>query len=135
MKLLAGFYVVCAFIDWLTFYMGRVALTRGDLICYDRNVVLVNSNLGALYMLFLSLVYYSYAMFMWFTFYQIPKKFGQVTRFTVDDVGFALGNESTMHILENEENLKTVVRELEHDRQFTKRQLTKIRLGSESTSK
>ncbi len=50
----------------------------------------------------------------------MPKKYGVVTRRTVDDVDM-LGLDST-YMYENEENLKTVVRELEHDRRFTKQQ-------------
>jgi len=87
MKLLAAFYLVCTLMDWFTWLMGRLAINRLALICYDKNVVLVNSNLGGFYMLFLSLEYYMYALFMWYIFYQIPKRCGQVSHLTVDHVG------------------------------------------------
>lgn len=74
MKLLAGFYVLCTFIDWLTFFWGRRVIGENDLLCYNGNTILVNSNTGGMYMIFYSAVEYMYAMFMWYTFYQVPKK-------------------------------------------------------------
>ena len=69
MKLLAGFYALCAFIDWFIYYMGRMSLAGNHTICYDETVLLVNSNLGALYMLGLSIIYYLYALVMWYIFF------------------------------------------------------------------
>jgi len=84
MQLLAGFYFICTFIDWFIYYMGRISLAQDHMICYNSNILLVNSNLGALYMFGLSLIYYTYAIVMWYIFYRIPVRFGQVSAFNVD---------------------------------------------------
>ena len=119
MKILAGFYAVCTCIDWLMFLGGKKSITNNDLLCYEKTILLVNSNLGGLYMLSFAVSVYIYAMFMWFTFYHIPKRFGVVSRRNVDDVGGMIPGCDSSIILD-EENLKTVVRELEHDRRFVK---------------
>ena len=70
-------------------------------------------------MIFYSAVEYMYAMFMWYTFYQVPKKQGLVTRRSVDRLAPIAMDESALIIMaEEEERMKTVVRELEHDREF-----------------
>ena len=132
MKILACFYILVSFLDWLTFSTGKAALNRGDLLCYGETIILVNSNMGAFYMVFLSLSYYGYALTLWYVFYWVPSKFGHVTRFKVEDVGLDVHDESQMLQLEDEENLKTVVRELEHDRQFMKEQQKKLRYDSDA---
>lgn len=122
MKMLAIFYMVCTCIDWIMFVGGEAALNNKDILCYDNSIMLVNSNMGSFYMLFFSLSCYFYAFFMWYTFYQVPKKFGVVSRRSVDDVAM-LGDESA--IIHDEENLKAVVRELDNDRRFIKQQQNK----------
>ena len=64
---------------------------------------------------------YIYAVFMWYTFYQIPKRYGVVSRRNVDDIDGLLMPACDTSVYMDEENLKTVVRELEHDRRFTKK--------------
>lgn len=118
MKLLAYFYVVCTCTDWLIFTIGQVTIRDGQILCYDSEVILVNSNLGALYMFFFALASYLYALFMWYTFYNVPKKYGVVSRHKVEDLDM-IGNDYSTE-LRDEENLKTVVRALEYDRRFTK---------------
>ena len=118
MKWLTIFYIICVAIDWIMLTTSHVAIKNQDLICYKDTFVLLNSNMGSLYMWAFCLVLYFYALFMWYIFYFVPRKYGVVQRRTVDDVDM-LGHDST-YILENEDNLKTVVRELEHDRRFTK---------------
>lgn len=66
-------------------------------------------------MLGLSLIYYTYAMVMWYIFFKVPTKFGQVSRFNVEKLG-EVGHDSILIYENGEENLKTVMRELEHDR-------------------
>lgn len=84
-------------------------------------------------MLSLSLIYYIYAMVMWYVFFMVPKRLGQVSNLDVSRLDI-VGRESEVIRFENEEdNLKTVVRELEHDRQFTKNQMLHGRKGSEAT--
>ena len=90
-----------------------------DILCYNNRVIIINSNVGGTYMLAFSLVCYLYAFFMWYIFYQVPKKFGIVSRRSVDDVAM-IGDESA--IIHDEENLKTVVRELDNDRRFNRKQ-------------
>lgn len=131
MKILAGFYAVCTAIDWLMFLGGKASITNSDLLCYDKTILLVNSNLGGLYMLSFGVSVYTYAMFMWFTFYQVPKKFGVVSRRHVDDVGAMVAPGCDTSIYLDEENLKTVVRELDYDRRFTRKQTMHSRKDSE----
>lgn len=69
MKMLSIFYVVCTFCDWTTFYLGMVSLQNNDLLCYQKDIILVNSEVGGLYMLLVTMVAYFYALFMWFVFY------------------------------------------------------------------
>ena len=121
MRSLAIFYLICCVTDWAVLFGGIMAVESNDLICYEHGTLFVNSNLGGFYMLFFSLQTYFYAIYMWYTFYQVPKKHGQINQRRVDDLEM-LGDQST--ILMGEENLKTVVREFEHDRRFTKRQQT-----------
>ena len=83
-------------------------------------------------MLVFTIITYTYAMFMWYVFYQVPKKFGVVTRRSVDDVADMIGTGDTS-IMMDEENLKTVVRELEHDRRFTKHQMSKVNGRNDSS--
>ena len=118
--MLTIFYIACVFIDWILIVSGTAAIENEDLICYKGTFVLLNSNLGSLYMLVYTFVVYFYAAFMWYVFYEVPKRYGVVTRRNVDDVDM-VGLDST-YLIENEENLKTVVRELDHDRRFTKDQ-------------
>ena len=117
MKMLSIFYVVCTFIDWSIFYLGKLAIQGNDLICYQRDIILVNSEVGGLYMFLLTTVAYFYALFMWYVFYQIPKRYGVVSRRSVDDVEMIGKHESFMY-REDEENLKTVVREFENEKRF-----------------
>ena len=123
MKILACFYVGCTSVDWVTFLSGQATLRNKDILCYNNTIILVNSNLGSFYMMVYEWVCYGYAFFMWFIFYQVPKKFGVVSRRSVDDVDMIIGDEST--IIHDEENLKTVVRELDYDRRFTRNQQNK----------
>ena len=123
LKIFAYFYAAAAVIDWLIYFTGAIAIKNKDLLCYNKSVIVVNSNLGGFYMLAFSFVEYFYALFMWYAFYYVIRKYGGVTRRSVDDVGILLDGDTT--IVENEENLKTVVRELEHDRRFTKKQQSK----------
>ena len=92
--------------------------------------MLVNSNLGAFYMFSLACSYYAYALVMWYIFFMVPSRFGQVSRLDVEQLGI-VGRESELLHLNDEENLKTVVRELEHDRRFTRMQIRQGRAGSE----
>ena len=119
MKLLAIFYSICTVLDWVMFLAGRASVTNNDLICYKKTVILVNTNLGGLYMLAFSILAYIYATFMWYVFYNVPRSMGLVTSRTVDDIG-GLIRSHTGSIYENEENIKTVIRELDYDRKFTK---------------
>ena len=132
MTLLAVFYTVCTFVDWIMFLSGKATIHNKEILCYKENYVLVNSNLGGLYMLVFTIITYTYAMFMWYVFYQVPKKFGVVTRRSVDDVADMIGTGDTS-IMMDEENLKTVVRELEHDRRFTKHQMSKVNGRNDSS--
>lgn len=68
-------------------------------------------------MLCFALASYLYALFMWYTFYNVPKKYGIVSRHNVEDLDMMIGDVSTDL---REENLKSVVRALEYDRKFTK---------------
>ena len=61
---------------------------------------------------------YGYAIFMWYVFYAVPKKYGVVSRRAVDDVDMIGPGHSSIMI--DEENVKMVVRELEYDRRFIK---------------
>ena len=122
MKLLAGFYVLCTFVDWLTFYWGKNVIEENDILCYKGNTIFTNSNTGGLYMIFYSVVEYMYALFMWYTFYQVPKRHGVVTRRNVEKLSPIGQDESAFIMAEGEEKLKTVVRELEHDRKFIRNQ-------------
>ena len=82
-------------------------------------MILVNSEMGALFMLTDSIAIYFYAIFMWYVFYAVPKKYGVVNHRAVDDVDMiGPGNNS---IVIDEENVKMVVRELEYDRHFIKK--------------
>ena len=63
----------------------------------------------------LTFIYYTYAMFIWYVFFWVPKRFGQVSRFNVEQLG-RVGDESGIIHQNDEENFKAVVRELEHDR-------------------
>ena len=112
---------MCTVIDWMMFLGGKKSISNSDLICYDKTILLVNSNLGSLYMLSFGVSVYTYAMFMWFTFYQVPKRFGVVSRRHVDDVGGTVTPGCDTSIYLDEENLKTVVRELDYDRRFTRK--------------
>jgi len=77
-------------------------------------------------MLCLSLLYYGYALVMWYVFFMVPKSLGQVSNLDVSRLDIAAGRESEIMRLEDEEdNLKTVVRELDHDREFLKNQARK----------
>ena len=120
MKLLAGFYVICICMDWIIFTTGRLSLETNNLLCFRQNLILVNSEKGALFMLTETISIYFYAIFMWYVFYAVPKKYGVVSRRAVDDVGM-IGVERNS-IMIDEENVKMVVRELEYDRHFIKKQ-------------
>ncbi len=73
-------------------------------------------------MIFYSMVEYMYAIFMWYIFYQVPKRYGVMLRRSVDRVN-PIGDESALIMASDEEKLKTVVRELEHDRRFVRNQI------------
>ena len=51
MKLLSGFYVYCTCMDWIIFTTGKYALQTNNLLCYKKNMILINSEMGALFML------------------------------------------------------------------------------------
>jgi hypothetical protein len=77
---------------------------------------------------------YLYAFFMWYVFYLVPMKHGVVSRQNLEGLNM-IGDISLD--LRDEENLKTVVRELEHDRRFSKFQQNKAmmnRKNSENSS-
>ena len=106
MKILAGFYAVCTLMDWMMFLGGKMALENGELLCYNNTILLVNSNLGGFYMFSFAIVVYTYAMFMWYTFYQVPKRYGIVSRRKVDDIDGLMVPEVDTSIYQDEENLK-----------------------------
>ena len=119
MKLLSGFYVYCTCMDWIIFTTGRLAIQTNNLVCFRNNMILINSEMGALFMLSDSLSIYFYAIFMWYVFYAVPKKYGVVSRRAVDDVDMIGAGHNSIMI--DEENVKMVVRELEYDRHFIKK--------------
>lgn len=121
MKILAGFYAVCTIIDWSMFFGGKRAIANGDVLCFKKTVLLVNSNLGGLYMLAFAGSVYVYAIFMWYTFYQVPKKFGMITNHNVSDLG-GMTPAADTSIMLDEENLKTVIRELDYEKKFIRNQ-------------
>lgn len=82
-------------------------------------MILVNSEMGALFMLSDSIAIYFYAIFLWYVFYAVPKKYGVVSRRAVDDVDMIGPGHNSIMI--DEENVKMVVRELEYDRHFIKK--------------
>ena len=73
-------------------------------------------------MIFYSAVEYMYALFIWFIFYYIPKRQGVMLRRSVENVA-PIGDESVLMMDNEQENLKTVVRELEHDKRFVRNQI------------
>ena len=117
MKLLAFFYTITTFIDWIMHEAGKASIRNKDLLCYNKDYIIVNTNLGGLFMLFFTITAYFYALFMWYVFYYIPKKQGVVQDRNVEDLESIRSNSM---ILLDEENVKTVIRELDYDRKFTK---------------
>ena len=84
-------------------------------------------------MLSFAISVYIYAILMWYIFYQVPKRFGVVSRRTMDALGVgAIDCDSS--IVLDEENVKTVVRLLDHDRRFTRKQQLSSRKDSECDS-
>jgi len=69
MNSLSYFYVISTCMDWALFISGRFAVQNQDILCYNEMILLVNSNLGGLYMLFLAVASYIYAFVMWYVFY------------------------------------------------------------------
>ena len=120
MKFLAGFYVLCFALDWVEFLVGSECLSSNAIICYKGIDILVNTNLGAFYMLCLSLIHYFYSITMWYVFYKVPKNLGVVSSINrnLEKIGTE-GDQSRASIKRNDDNLTTIVRELEHDREFT----------------
>ena len=119
MKILAMFYVVTTCLDWIMFLGGQAAVRNEDILCYDHKTLIINSNLGGTFMLADMIICYLYAFFMWYAFYQVPKQYGVVSRRSVDDVAMIT---DTSVIVHDEENLKAVVRELDNDRRFIRKQ-------------
>ena len=101
------------------FIGGQAAIHNEDILCYNNKTLIINSNVGGTFMLADSLICYLYAFFMWYTFYQVPKKYGVVSRRSVDDVDMLA---DATNIIYDEENLKAVVRELDNDRRFIRKQ-------------
>ena len=118
MKFLACFYVLCFVLDWVEYLAGSKVLHTDNILCYHGIDILVNTNLGAFYMLFLSLIHYFYSMTMWYVFYKVPQNLGVVSNRNLEKIGTE-GDTSRASIIRNDDNLTTIVRELEHDREFT----------------
>ena len=87
MKFLAGFYVLCFILDWVEFLVGKHVVNSIDILCYNQIDILVNTNLGAFYMLCLSLIHYFYSITMWYVFYKVPRNLGVVSNRNLEKIG------------------------------------------------
>ena len=112
-KFLIAFYIFTAFMDWAAYAIGKKVFKSGDIGCTDKDFMVVETNSGATYMLYYSILSFFYAISMWYIFFQIPKSHGMLKRFKkterIPDV-LDITARSSMHL--GEEDVKTMVREL-----------------------
>jgi len=66
--------------DWVLLMTGKMSIRNNHILCIKQKKILVNSNLGGLYMLCFSISSYTYALFMWYVFFYVPRKYGVVCR-------------------------------------------------------
>ena len=105
--------------DWASYAGGKRMFATGGLGCTHKNFMVVETNGGAGYMLYYSLLSFFYAISMWYIFFQIPKNYGMLKKFTrrdkMPDI-LDMSVRSSMKL--GEDDVKTLVKELESDRKF-----------------
>jgi len=110
--------------DWAAYAGGKRMFDSGDLGCTDHNFMVVETNAGAGYMLYYSTISYFYAISMWYIFFQIPKNYGMLKKFksiiTQEKIPDVMNMSVRSSMKLDEDNLKTMVKELESDRKFNK---------------
>ena len=111
-KYLIVFYIFAAFMDWAAYAGGKRNFQVGHLGCTDADFMVVETEKGAAYMLYYSILSYIYAFSMWFIFFQVPKNYGMLKKFhKIDKTDIdALSLRSSM--VGAEDNVKTMVREI-----------------------
>ena len=108
--------------DWAAYAGGKKMFQSGDIGCTKKDFMVVETNGGATYMLYYSMLSFFYAISMWYIFFQIPKSHGMLKRFKkTENIPNVLDitARSSMHL--GEEDVKTMVRELEADQKFNKK--------------
>ena len=64
--------------DILLYFLGEDALEAHNLECYNKQFLVVNSNVGGAYMLFYTFTILLYSVVMYYIFYKIPLKYNLV---------------------------------------------------------
>ena len=67
------------FTNILLYYLGEEAIANKHLTCANKNYLLVNNELGSLYLWFSSLCIIFYSFIILHIFYRLPKKFNLVS--------------------------------------------------------
>ena len=108
MKYLIVFYIFAAFMDWAAYAGGKRNFQVGHLGCTEADFMVVETEKGAAYMLYYSILSYLYAFAMWFIFFQVPKNYGMLKKFQkIDKTDIdALSLRSSM--IGAEDNVKTM---------------------------
>ena len=117
-KYLLVFYIGAAFMDWVAYYGARRMFDSGDLGCIKNQAMVVYTNSGATYMLYYTLLSYFYAITMWYIFFQIPKNYGMLKKFVNKGMHDVEDMSVRSSMKYGEDNVKTMVKELESDRAF-----------------
>ena len=124
-KQLIWFYGVSTVVDWIIIVGQRQCLRNGDIICVNNRFLEVKNNLGALLALSFDMSSFAYAFVMWYIFFYTPNRFGKLTNLHGVSVIMDDQLRKSMTLERQEEQVKTLLREFEHDRQFTKTQINR----------
>ena len=100
-------------------------MRNGDIICVNNRFLEVKNNLGALLALSFDMSSFAYAFVMWYIFFYTPNRFGKLTNMHGVSVIMDDQLRKSMTLERQEEQVKTLLREFEHDRQFTKTQINR----------
>ena len=80
-KALAASYIIFVIADFIMMPVGNSLFEHEkDFMCYDKVIVEVMNNAGALYLLVYTILLFGYSFMIWFVFYRIPSLFGLISK-------------------------------------------------------
>jgi hypothetical protein len=73
------FYLINNVSDLILFFLGMESLKQNSIVCANHTYLLVNTEIGALYMFFHTLTILVYSFLMYHIFYRLPLNYNLIS--------------------------------------------------------